>query len=146
MNRPDRADALVLALIVFSLYLDSATVLTSLALASLPLGTIGSVWAGSTAIVMLMLFDVVILNLRLIRQRKHAQMGPLSSYFGFGFEEPRTFFLFLLHTSCHSVGISRRSINHKSRRLHIAQAEPCGIDENERPDRFARAKLIIGGD
>ena len=76
IHRPDRIGALVLALIAFSLYVYLANILTSLALASLPLGTIGSVWAGSTAIVTLMLFDVVILNLYLIRQRKRAQTNP----------------------------------------------------------------------
>jgi len=50
MHRPDRIGALVVALIGFSLYLDLANVLMSLALVSLPLGTVGSVWAGSTAI------------------------------------------------------------------------------------------------
>ena len=73
MHRPDRIGALVVALIGFSLYLDLANVLMSLALVSLPLGTVGSVWAGSTAIVMLMLFDVIILNLYLVRQQKRAQ-------------------------------------------------------------------------
>ena len=73
MHRPDRIGALVVALIGFSLYLDLANVLMSLALVSLPLGTVGSVWAGSTAVVMLMLFDVIILNLYLVRQQKRAQ-------------------------------------------------------------------------
>ena len=76
MHRPDRIGALVVALIGFSLYLDLANVLMSLALVSLPLGTVGSVWAGSTAIVMLMLFDLIILNLYLVRQRKRAQTSP----------------------------------------------------------------------
>jgi hypothetical protein len=76
MNRPDGIGALVLALIVFSLYLDLANVLTSLALVSLPLGTVGSLWAGSTAIVTLTLFDVAILNLYLIRKRKRARTSP----------------------------------------------------------------------
>jgi len=76
MHRPDRIGALVVALIGFSLYLDLANVLMSLALVSLPLGTVGSVWVGSTAIVMLMLFDVIILNLYLVRQRKRAQTSP----------------------------------------------------------------------
>ena len=76
MHRPDRIGALVVALIGFSLYLDLANVLMSLALVSLPLGTVGSVRAGSTAIVMLMLFDVIILNLYLVRQRKRAQTNP----------------------------------------------------------------------
>ncbi len=81
MHRPDRIGALVVALIGFSLYLDLANVLMSLALVSLPLGTVGSVWAGSTAIVMLMLFDVIILNLYLVRQRKRAQTSPTSNLF-----------------------------------------------------------------
>ena len=76
IHRPDRIGALVLALIAFSLYVYLANILTSLALASLPLGTVGSVWAGSTAIATLTLFDVVILNLYLIRQRKRAQTNP----------------------------------------------------------------------
>jgi len=76
MHRPDRIGALVLALIAFSLYVYLANILTSLALASLPLGTVGSVWAGSTAIATLTLFDVVTLNLYLIRQRKRAQTNP----------------------------------------------------------------------
>ena len=76
MHKPDRIRALVVALIVFSLYVDLANILTSLALASLPLGTVGSVWVGSTAIVTLTLFDAVILNLYLIRQRKRARTSP----------------------------------------------------------------------
>jgi len=76
MHKPDRIGALVVALIVFSLYVDLANIITSLALASLPLGTIGSRWVGSTAIVTLAAFDVGILNLYLIRQRKRAQTSP----------------------------------------------------------------------
>jgi len=76
MPKPDRTGALVVALIVFSLYLALANILTSLALTSLPLGTVGSVWAGSTTIVMLALVDAVILNLYAIRQRKRAQTTP----------------------------------------------------------------------
>ena len=76
MHKPDRIRALVVALIVFSLYVDLANILTSLALASLPLGTVGSVWVGSTAIVTLTLFDAVILNLYFIRQRKRARTSP----------------------------------------------------------------------
>ena len=76
MHRPDRIGALVVALIGFSLYLDLANVLMSLVLVSLPLGTVGSVWVGSTAIVTLTLFDAVIMNLYLIRQRKRARTSP----------------------------------------------------------------------
>src|SRR3989442_5893723 len=73
MHRPDRIHALVIALIAFSLYVALANVLTSLAWVFLPLGTVGSVWAGSTAIVTLGLFDSVIAYLYIIRQRKRAQ-------------------------------------------------------------------------
>ena len=73
MHKPDRVGALVLAFIVISLYVDLANVLTSWALASLPLGRVGSSWNGSTAIVTLGAFDAVILNLYFIRQRKRAQ-------------------------------------------------------------------------
>ena len=76
MHKPDRIRGLVVALIVFSLYVGLANILTSLALASLPLGTVGSVWVGSTAIVTLTLFDAVIMNLYLIRQRKRARTSP----------------------------------------------------------------------
>jgi len=41
-------------------------------------------------------------------------------------EDFRNFFLFLRHTICHSDGISRRSINHKSRRPHMDEARLCG--------------------
>src|SRR5437667_12906369 len=80
MHKPDRIRALVVALIVFSLYVDLANILTSLALASLPLETVGSVWVGSTAIVTLTLFDAVILNLYFIRQRKRARTSPSLQY------------------------------------------------------------------
>jgi len=76
MHKPDRIRALVIALIAFSLYVALANVLTSLAWVSLPLGTVGSVWAGSAAIVTLALFDSVIAYLYIIRQRKRAETSP----------------------------------------------------------------------
>ena len=79
IHRPDRIGALVLALIAFSLYVYLANILTSLALASLPLGTVGSVWAGSTAIATLTLFDVVILNLYLIANESVPRQTPVLS-------------------------------------------------------------------
>src|SRR4029077_8854298 len=56
MHRPDRIGVLVLAFFVFSLYVCLANILTSSALVSLPLGTIGSVRAETTAILTFPLF------------------------------------------------------------------------------------------
>jgi hypothetical protein len=76
MHRPDRIGVLVLAFFVFSLYVCLANVLTSLALVSLPLGTVGSVRAGTTAILTLPLFGSGISYLYLNRKRKRALTSP----------------------------------------------------------------------
>lgn len=76
MHRPDRLGVLVLALFVFSLYVDLANVLTGSAILSLPLGTVGSTWNGSTVIVTLGAFNAFIVYLYIIRQRKRAQTSP----------------------------------------------------------------------
>ena len=73
MHKPDRIGVLVLALFVFSLYVDLANVLTGLALLSLPLGSVGSSWNGSTAIVTLGAFNAFIVYLYIARQRERAQ-------------------------------------------------------------------------
>jgi len=74
--KPDRVGALVFAFVAFSLYVDLANVITGLALASLPLGTVGSSWNGSTAIVTLGGFNAGVVYLYVIRQRKRAQTSP----------------------------------------------------------------------
>lgn len=77
MHRPDRIGALVLAFILFSLYIDTGSILNSLSLASLPL-----VGSGTVARVQVLLFSTAVMNSVIyykIRQGKHAARVPAKS-------------------------------------------------------------------
>lgn len=70
MHRPDRMGALVLAFILFSLFIDAGSILNSLSLTSLPL-----VGSGTVARVDVLVFSTAVTNGLIyykIRQGKHA--------------------------------------------------------------------------